>query len=100
MSKTEIVYARLELQGHDKHLRLIDRKHEINERLHEVLNDEFYLKNLTQALADVHSDIFDVWARYQKHDGSLSLHEVPQISAVGKFEVQDQKVTLLDVRFY
>lgn len=97
MSKPRIVYARMKLESFDKHLTLSEFKYEINRRLYEVLNDEFYTTQLTENLAKLHPAVFDAWSEYW--NDALSERPKP-IQLVGKFEVFNQKVQLLDVRFY
>lgn len=96
MATTQIVYARMELKSYSKSFELIDRKYEINERLFEVLSEEFYTEPLTKRLIELHPEIFADYVSYRKN---YEPKDVATIQAVGKFEVTDQKVELIDIRF-
>ena len=97
MPKPEVVFARLELRPYADHFDIKEHVHEINERIYEVLKDEFYSRTLTQTLAKLHPEIFAEWSDYQ----SNRTRTMPEaIRAIGKFTVLDQKVDLVDIRFY
>ena len=97
MPKTHVVYARLRMRKYDDVLTLSERASEINERLYTVLNDEFYMKKLTDAVRELHPLVFEKHGT--KKEKTLSF-DFTKIDAVGKFAVTDQKVDLLDIRFY
>lgn len=97
MPKTEIVYARLEFTNLREHVSLNEVRAEINERLYEVLKDDYYLRSLTQQLMKQHPKTLESWIEYRKNfTPTRGFH----IKAIGKFEVTGQKVTLLDIKFY
>lgn len=95
-TKTNTVYARLELASHDPAFTLTDSRYEINERLYEVLNEPFYAEAFTQELVRLHPEIFAAWVEWRE---SYTGPRPNKIQAVGKFEVSDQKVELIDIRF-
>lgn len=96
MPKTATVYARLELASHDPAFSLKDTRYEINERLYEVLNEPFYAEAFTKELVRLHPEIFKDWVAWRE---SYMGPRPDTIQAVGKFEVSDQKVELIDIRF-
>ena len=97
MTKPEILFARLELSPIRDHFTLQETPSQIHERLYEVLKDEFYARTLTRTLEKLHPEIFADWVSYKAKPRS----PMPQtIRAMGKFAVLDQKVDLVDIRFY
>lgn len=99
MPKTEIVYARLSLPSYATAFRLEDTKYEINERLYQVLSEEFYTEPLTKELIRLNPEIFADYVAYHDPKTRLSTTAPEKIQAVGKFEVTGEKVQLLDIRF-
>ena len=98
MTKTpDLVFARLELRAVSDYFVLKETSREINARLFEVLNDEFYQRTLTRTLEKLHPEIFTDWVAYKK---SVRNPTPKPIRAMGKFSVLDQKVDLVDIRFY
>jgi hypothetical protein len=50
MPKTETIYARLNVRSYQDLLQLDETRNELNARLYEVLNDDFYMKKLTETV--------------------------------------------------
>lgn len=98
MPKTETVYARLNARSYQDLLQLDETRNELNARLYEVLNDDFYMKKLTETVVKYHAEDLAPWIAYRKEPTALNRHE--DIRAVGKFLVTDQKVDFVDIRFY
>lgn len=98
MPKTEIVYARLQFDSFRDEVKLDETRAEINERLFEVLTDDYYLKSLTQQLIKQYSENLEPWIKYRKRISTD--RPDPKIQAVGRFEVTGQAVTLTTIRFY
>ena len=97
MPKIETIYARLVLKSYNDHFVLNERPSEINERLYDVLSDDFYLKKLTDTVAKAHPEELAPWTKYK--DEYKSPHP-KDIRAVAKFTVWNQKVDLIDIAFY
>lgn len=98
MPKIENVYARLELRAYSDSFRLLESRYELNARLYEVLSDDFYLKKLTDDLVRLHPVEFEAWLN---HKQNVSFKQVPSpVTIVALFAIMDQKVDLVDVRFY
>jgi hypothetical protein len=97
MPKIETIYARLSLKSYDDTFTLNERPSEINERLYDVLSDDFYLKKLTDTVAKAHPSELAAWTKYREERTSPRPSD---LNAVAKFTVWDQKVDLIDIAFY
>ena len=98
MPKTETVYARISLESYDRYIDLDEVRADINERLYEVLNDEFYATQLTKALEERYPEKIEPWTTYR--NDPRAVNHPSRIAAVAIFNVTDQRVDFVDARFY
>lgn len=97
MPKIEEIFARLSLKSYNDTFTLDESKHEINERLYEVLTDDFYLKKLTDTLCKAYPKPLEHWIEYK----AMRTSPHPEtVNIIAKFHIMDQKVDLVDVKFY
>ena len=99
MPKTETVYARLILRTHSDRFELNEIEREIHPRLFEVLRDDYYQRQLTEQLIRVHKEELAAWLRYKDNPTAANRPTLDH-RAVGKFQILDQKVDLVDILFY
>lgn len=94
---TETVFARVMLRNYDDVFVLDERRGDINERLLEVMSDDFYMKILTDLVKQYQPDDIATWLNYKMN---YSSPRPDTIRAIAKFTVQDQKVDLVEIRFH
>lgn len=97
MPKTETVFARFSLASYDDHFKLEEHRSEINQRLYDVMTDNFYLQKLTALVEQFQPEDIAPWLARKKDYKAPNFEE---IRAIAKFQVTDQKVDLVEIRFH